>query len=110
MENFLKSIGIFVNVPEDSSPILKLFIKILVLGIVSLFYIFNIIVYLLIIYFSNNEKVLSIVSKHKYLLKIFNFYRKTQIIYLILEFALLIGNVGLITWFSYCFVTGVAFL
>jgi hypothetical protein len=100
--NFLNSIGIHVNISESSSPVLLFAFSILVLSLIVLSCILNIILYLCVIYISeNNQVILDIISKYKLLLKIFNIYKKTRMFYLVIEFILLLFSLGSIIWLCF---------
>lgn len=71
------------------------------LAFVSFWCVINIIIYTIVIYLSDNKKVIELVSKNKITLKIFNFYKNTRKLYLLIEFFILTFgtcNMLLITW------------
>lgn len=103
---FLNSLGFNITLTENPSPLLLFALCILVFSLISLFCIINIIMYLLVVYVSDNKKVLEIVSKHAWVLKIFNLYKQTRIVYLVGEFIFLIFVVCSMIWLCYRIVNG----
>ena len=57
-------------------------------------------------YIYNNEKVNSYVSKRPIIYKIFLFYKKTNIIFIVVEFFILIFVISVIIFISYKFILG----
>ena len=105
---FVQYFGLATNVTAESSHIVLFMLVLLFFSLMAMLCIINICIYLLILYFSNNTYVLNIVSKHKYLLKIFNFYRKTRVYYIVIEFAFLIVNVSCIIYFCCRMINGLS--
>lgn len=85
MENefFLFSLGLFL------------------IAFVSFLCVISILIYIIVIYLSDNKKVIELVSKNQITLKFFNFYKKTRKLYLLTEIFILtfgIFNMLQITW------------
>lgn len=88
----LSFIGITVN--EQSSPIVLFCSVNLVLSIISLLCVLNIVLYLLVIYISEKDKLLNLISNYYFLKKIFIIYKKTRQAYLIFEFIILLITIS----------------
>jgi len=87
---FLQSLGIQININPEIKPIVLFSIVILVLTLIALLCSINIFIYAIIIYISENEKILNFIKKYKLLFKIFNYYKKTRLVFIIIEFLFLI--------------------
>ena len=102
---YLQTFGLYLNINEDSSPLLLLSLSILVLSLVAFFCILNIIIYLTILYLSENEILKSKIFNHKILKKIYNFYRHTRVYYIIIEFIFVVYILSTIIYICYRIVT-----
>lgn len=104
--DFLHSLGIGSHINEQSSPILLLVMLFLVFAIISLLCILNIIIYLVIMYYSNDARFLKIMSHNAFVFRIFNIYKNTRPYYVLIEFIFLIVNVCGIIWLCILFISG----
>lgn len=95
----LSSLGISID--ENSSPIVLFSVCNVVFSFISLLCVFNIIIYLVVMYVGNNEQFLIWISKYRFLNKVFVLYKKTRVVYLVSEFMLLLFCIGLIFYFNW---------
>jgi len=63
-----------------------------------LFCILNIVLYLCILYVSDNKVLLDKISKYYLILYLFNLYKKSRLVYLVIEFILLLVCIISIIW------------
>ena len=77
-------LGINLNV-ESADPFVSLLSMLCFLSLIGLLSIINISIYLMVIYFSNNEKIIKILSRWKYVFFIFNIYKKTRVFFIVSE-------------------------
>lgn len=96
---FLNLLGISAD--ENSNPLVLLFCVILFFASLALLSVINISIYLLSIYILGNKDLLSKVENYPFLIKTINFYKKTRIIFIILELGLLLFSLFSIISFSY---------
>lgn len=68
--NLLKSYGIFVDVNSEYYPVILFALLMLGFGLFSLLCIFNIVIYLFVIFNIDNVHIINFVSKNVYFLKI----------------------------------------
>ena len=106
--SFLSSLGINLNISEASHPFVLFAFSILILCVVCLLCVLTISGFLLGLYVTTNEKLVAKVSKYPLLLKVFNFYKKTRVFYLIIEILILIYCLGLIFWLCWRVIYGIA--
>lgn len=83
-----------VNLNESSSAIVNLCLANLIFSTVSLLCVLNILLYLVVLYVSDRLDLISLISKYRILSKLFDFYRKTRISYLVFEFIFLLAAIG----------------
>lgn len=83
-----------VNLNESSSAIVNLCLANLIFSTVSLLCVLNILLYLVVLYVSDRLDLISLISKYRFLSKLFGFYRKTRISYLVFEFIFLLAAIG----------------
>ena len=77
---FLHSLGIGLHVTENSSPFLLFIMLLLLFAIISLFCIINIVIYLVIMYYSNDARILKLVSQNAFVTKYLIFISKLDLI------------------------------
>lgn len=94
ISQFLNLFGKSLGITDESALMIQFIISLFVLSVLALFCIFNIVLYLTIFYVSENKSVLDFLSRYPLLLKIFNIYKKTRIVFLVYEFGFLIFCVG----------------
>lgn len=106
--SFLSRLGINLNISEDSSPVVLFAFSILVLSLIALMCIFTIIIQLLVLHVSSNEKLLERIQSSKYslLLKLFNIYKQTRIYTLVIELLFLICCLSSIIWLCWRVIFG----
>ena len=90
--DFLNMLGLHININPETSPIVLFCIVILVLTLIALYCCINIFLYCIVLYISENNNILNYIYKYNILLIIFNFYKKTRLLYMVLEFIFLIIN------------------
>ena len=90
--NILNFLGVSVN--EINSPIVNLCVANFIFSIVSLLCVLNIIIYLVILYVNDRVEIMSLISKYRFIVKLFDLYKKTGIIYLVFEFIFLLIAIG----------------
>ena len=98
--NFLGSYGIHINISDANSPLVLFALMCLLCSFVSLLCVFNIVLYLFVIYCSETKIILDFVSNYSLLKKIFNFYKTTRKLYIIIEFEFLLFNISIISYYS----------
>lgn len=103
---FLHSLGIGLHVNENSSPFLLFVMLLLVFAIISLLCFINIVIFLVIMYYSNDARILNIMSQNAFVFRIFNLYKNTRPYYVLTEFLFLIVNVSCIIWFCIMVILG----
>jgi len=96
--DYLNLLGLNLSINEESSPIVLFSLSILILSLVSLFCILNIVLYLCILYVSDNKVLLDKISKYYLILYLFNLYKKSRLVYLVIEFILLLVCIISIIW------------
>jgi hypothetical protein len=97
----LQSFGLTLTIDENSSPVLLLALSTLIFSSVALVCTLNIIMYLGILYLSKQDFILGYLSKYVLLQKLFNLYKGTTMLFLIIEFGLLLFNISSIVWYNY---------
>lgn len=102
--DILNSLGISVD--ENTSPIVLFCAVNLLLSIISILCVLNIILYLIVIYISDNDKFLKWISNYNILKKVFSLYKKTRQSYLVFEFIILLINIGSIIWLNFSLING----
>jgi len=80
---FLNSLGFNLSVNEESSPIILFSLSILVLSLIALFCILNIMLYLCILYVSDNKVLVDKLSQYSLGLSLLNLYKQTRLVYLV---------------------------
>jgi hypothetical protein len=106
--DFLNMLGLHININLETSPIVQFCIVILVLTIIALICCINIFLYCIVLYISENKNILNYINKYKIILKIFNFYKKTRLLYIVLEFIFLIVNLACIASLCLYIIYGVS--
>jgi hypothetical protein len=104
---FLKLLGIHININQETQPIVTFSIAILVLTIIALLCTLNIFIYLLVLYITDNVKFLEYFKNYKVILKIFYYYKKTRVIYIIIEFIFLVFILSSISWLCLRIIQGI---
>lgn len=105
---FLNFVGIHLNVNESSSPIALFCVVVLVFAVISLLCVVNIIIYLVVKYISETKVLLDKISKHVLLFKLFKLYKKTRLFYIVIDFVLLLVNIGSIIWLCLRLINGLS--
>lgn len=101
--NILNYLGISVSI--ESNPVLLFLYVILLFAILGLFSFFNIVIYLGVLYLSNNRLLLDKISKWPLLVKLLNIYKKTRIAFIIFEVFFFLFCQCSIIWFCFRFIT-----
>ena len=94
--DFLNIFGLHIKINPETSPFILFCIVILALTVIALICCINIFIYYITIYISDNQTILNYVNKYNTILNILNFYKKTRLLYIILEFMFLIANLACI--------------
>ena len=103
---FLEHFGIHVN--ESSSPVLLFACCVLLLSSVALLCLVNIVFYFVTMFILENKKVIDIITRKMppFIIHILNFYKKTRIGYVIMEFIRLFICIGSIAGLCFRIVHG----
>lgn len=103
MKNILEFINVFGIHVDESTPLVVLLAGYyLILSVWILLNVLNICIYLLSLYILSNERLVSkISSKYVFIHKIFLYYKKTRIGFIVFEVILLLFSLSLMIGISY---------
>jgi hypothetical protein len=88
----LNMFGLHLQINPETSSFRLFCIIILTLTLIALICCINIFIYYITPYISENPTILNSVNKYKIIFKIFNLYKKTRLLYIVVEFIILIVN------------------